>query len=70
MPNVVFAGGQIKHEHEDFATIMLGYKDNKVAIITSNWITPKELESFTQFVMMQGSHRFHNTEIKVEKRGN
>ena len=42
MPHVVFArAGKIKHEHEDFASIMLGYKDDKVAIISLNWITPK-----------------------------
>ena len=41
-PEVVFArAGKIKHEHEDFATIMLGFKNDKVAIISSNWITPK-----------------------------
>ena len=29
-PQVVFAkSGQINHDHEDFATIMLGFKDNK-----------------------------------------
>jgi len=33
MPNVVFArAGKIKHEHEDFASIMLGYKNDKIAI--------------------------------------
>ncbi|HIE46683.1 MAG TPA: Gfo/Idh/MocA family oxidoreductase, partial [Nitrosopumilus sp.] len=32
MPHVVFArAGNIKHEHEDFASIMLGYKDDKIA---------------------------------------
>ena len=47
MPNVVFArAGKIKHEHEDFASIMLGYNDNKVAIISSNWITPRNLRQF------------------------
>ena len=31
-PQVVFAkSGQINHEHEDFATIMLGFKDNRIA---------------------------------------
>ena len=40
MPQVVFArAGKIKHEHEDFASIMLGYKNNKVAIISSDFIT-------------------------------
>lgn len=48
MPSVVFAkAGKIKHEHEDFASIMLGYKEDKVAIITSNWITPKKLRKFS-----------------------
>ncbi|MCH1607366.1 MAG: Gfo/Idh/MocA family oxidoreductase [Nitrosopumilus sp.] len=47
-PQVVFArAGKIKHEHEDFANIMLGYKNNKVAIISSNWITPKKVRKFT-----------------------
>jgi len=46
-PEVVFArSGKIKHEHEDFATIMLGFKDNKVAIISSNWITPTKVRHF------------------------
>ena len=26
---------------------MLGYKNNKVAIISSNWITPKKVRKFT-----------------------
>ena len=48
MPHVVFArAGKIKHEHEDFASIMLGYKDDKVAIISSNWITPKKVRKFS-----------------------
>ena len=48
MPQVVFArAGKIKHEHEDFASIMLGYKNNKVAIISSNWITPKKVRKFS-----------------------
>ncbi|MGI0082529.1 MAG: Gfo/Idh/MocA family protein [Nitrosopumilaceae archaeon] len=47
-PEVVFArSGKIKHEHEDFATIMLGFKDNKVAIISSNWITPTRVRRFS-----------------------
>lgn len=46
-PEVVFArSGRINHEHEDFATIMLGFKDNKVAIISSNWITPTRVRRF------------------------
>ncbi|RMW36274.1 MAG: gfo/Idh/MocA family oxidoreductase [Nitrosopumilus sp.] len=69
MPNVVFArSGQIKHEHEDFATIMLGYKDNKVAIITSNWITPKRIRKFYAVCNdARISSDFITQEIKVEK---
>lgn len=69
MPIVVFAkAGKIKHEHEDFASIMLGYKDNKVAIISSNWITPKKLRKFnavcTEAIV---SSDFITQEITVEK---
>jgi len=47
VPKVVFArSGRIRHEHEDFATIMLGFKENKVAIISSNWITPIRVRRF------------------------
>ena len=47
MPHVVFArAGKIKHEHEDFASIMLGYNNNRVAIISSNWITPNKIRKF------------------------
>jgi UDP-N-acetylglucosamine 3-dehydrogenase len=47
-PEVVFArSGKIRHEHEDFATIMLGFKDNKVAVIASNWITPARVRKFS-----------------------
>jgi UDP-N-acetylglucosamine 3-dehydrogenase len=69
MPKVVFAkAGKIKHEHEDFASIMLGYKDDKVAIISSNWITPKKLRKFnavcTDAII---SSDFISQEIIVEK---
>ncbi|MCH9658215.1 Gfo/Idh/MocA family oxidoreductase [archaeon] len=47
MPHVVFArAGKIRHEYEDFASIMLGYDDDKVAIISSNWITPNKIRKF------------------------
>ncbi|AJW71675.1 Gfo/Idh/MocA family protein [Nitrosopumilus adriaticus] len=69
MPHVVFArAGKIRHEHEDFASIMLGYKDDKVAIISSNWITPKKLRKFnavcTDAII---SSDFISQEITVEK---
>ena len=48
MPNLVFArAGKIKHEFEDYATIMLGYSNNKTAIISSNWVTPKKIRKFS-----------------------
>ena len=69
MPQVVFArAGKIKHEHEDFTSIMLGYKKDKIAIITSNWITPKKLRKFnavcTDAII---SSDFITQEIVVEK---
>jgi len=69
MPHVVFArAGKIRHEHEDFASIMLGYKNDKIAIISSNWITPKKVRKFnavcTDAVI---SSDFITQEIIVEK---
>jgi len=69
MPHVIFArAGKIRHEHEDFASIMLGYKDDKVAIISSNWITPKKVRKFnavcTDAII---SSDFITQEIIVEK---
>ncbi len=69
MPNVVFArAGKLKHEHEDFASIMLGYKNDKIAIISSNWITPKSVRKFnavcTDAII---SSDFITQEIIVEK---
>ena len=67
-PEVVFAkAGKIKHEHEDFASIMLGFKDNKVAIISSNWITPTKIRRFDA-VCTEGiiSSDFLTQEIIVE----
>ena len=70
MPSVVFArSGKINHEHEDFASIMLGYKENKTAIISSNWITPKKIRTFsavcTDAVIVSD---FISQEIKVERK--
>ena len=40
-PQLVFAiSGKINNEFDDFATILLGFKDNKTVIISSNWATP------------------------------
>jgi UDP-N-acetylglucosamine 3-dehydrogenase len=47
-PNVVFArAGKRFHNNEDFATIMLGFEGQKVAIIASNWLTPKKVRTFS-----------------------
>lgn len=47
IPEVVFArSGRIRHTHEDFATIMLGFKDNHAALISANWITPTRVRKF------------------------
>jgi len=67
-PQVVFArAGSINHEHEDFATIMLGFKDNKVAIISSNWITPTRVRNFSA-VCTEGiiSSDFISQEVRIE----
>ena len=67
-PEVVFArAGKIKHEHEDFASIMLGFKNNKVAIISSNWITPTRVRTFNA-VCTEGiiSSDFITQEVKIE----
>jgi len=70
VPNVVFArAGKIKHEHEDFASIMLGYKNDKIAIISSNWITPKKVRTFsavcTDAVITSD---FISQQVKIEKK--
>ena len=72
MPNVVFArAGKIKHEREDFANIMLGYKNDKVAIISSNWITPKRIRKFEAVCTdARISSDFITQEITVEKSEN
>jgi UDP-N-acetylglucosamine 3-dehydrogenase len=67
-PEVVFArAGSINHEYEDFASIMLGFKDNKVAIISSNWITPTRVRNFnavcTEAII---SSDFISQEVRIE----
>jgi UDP-N-acetylglucosamine 3-dehydrogenase len=69
LPILVFAKARkIKHEYEDFASIMLGYKNDKVAIISSNWVTPKKLRKFnvvyTDAII---SSDFNTQEIIIEK---
>ncbi|MEM2760549.1 MAG: Gfo/Idh/MocA family oxidoreductase [Nitrososphaerales archaeon] len=46
-PHIVFArAGSSKGAHEDFAAIILGFKDHKIAFIASNWVTPKKVRQF------------------------
>lgn len=48
LPKMVFArAGKKFHLFEDFATIMLGFEDQRVAIIASNWVTPKKVRTFS-----------------------
>jgi UDP-N-acetylglucosamine 3-dehydrogenase len=67
-PTVVFArSGKKFHSSEDFATIMLGFENQKVAIIASNWITPKKVRRFSA-VCSEGiiSGDFITQEIKID----
>ena len=68
MPHVVFArAGSIKHKYEDFATIMLGYSGDRVAIISSNWITPKRVRKFgAVFTKAVISSNFITQEVTVD----
>jgi UDP-N-acetylglucosamine 3-dehydrogenase len=46
-PRMVFArAGNVRGTHEDFAAIVLGFKEQKTAFIASNWITPKKVRQF------------------------
>jgi UDP-N-acetylglucosamine 3-dehydrogenase len=70
-PDVVFArAGKKIHTYEDFATIMLGFSDHKVAIIASNWITPKKVRRFSA-VCMDGiiTGDFITQEVKIDEEG-
>jgi len=67
-PDMVFArAGKKFHSYEDFATIMLGFANQKVAIIASNWITPKKVRMFSA-VCTEGiiTGDFITQEIKID----
>tara|TARA_B100000029_G_scaffold23546_1_gene23333 strand:- start:1323 stop:1793 length:471 start_codon:yes stop_codon:yes gene_type:complete len=39
-PQLVFAiSGRINNEFDDYATILLGFKDNRSVVISSNWVS-------------------------------
>ena len=47
MPQIVFArAGRMKHDYEDYTSIMLGYPGDRIAVIISNWITPERVRRF------------------------
>lgn len=47
MPVMVFArSGNIDSEHENFASIVLGYSGAKTAVISANWIAPNKVRTF------------------------
>jgi len=67
-PKMVFArAGKKFHLFEDFATIMLGFEDQKVAIIASNWVTPKKVRTFSA-VCTEGTVNgdFITQEIRID----
>ncbi|MDI1496050.1 MAG: oxidoreductase domain-containing protein [Cenarchaeum symbiont of Oopsacas minuta] len=46
-PEVVYArAGSIHHKYEDFVSIMLGFSKDRVAVISSNWLTPLRVREF------------------------
>jgi UDP-N-acetylglucosamine 3-dehydrogenase len=70
-PNVVFArAGKHIHAYEDFATMMLGFPGQKVAVIASNWLTPKKVRTFSA-VCTEGiiSGDFISQEYKIDRAG-
>jgi UDP-N-acetylglucosamine 3-dehydrogenase len=67
-PKMVFArAGKKFHTFEDFATIMLGFEDQKVAIIASNWVTPRKVRTFSA-VCTEGTVNgdFITQEIRID----
>tara|TARA_Y100000780_G_scaffold177330_1_gene162575 strand:+ start:1920 stop:2858 length:939 start_codon:yes stop_codon:yes gene_type:complete len=71
-PNMVFArAGSVRGTHEDFAAIILGFKNQKTAFIASNWVTPKKVRQFnvvcTDAIILGD---FITQEIKIDQDGN
>jgi UDP-N-acetylglucosamine 3-dehydrogenase len=67
-PNVVFArAGTHNGNHENFAAIILGFKNQRMAFIATNWITPKKVRQFTTVcteAIITGN--FITQEIKID----
>ena len=70
-PEVVFArAGRIRHGHEDFASIMLGFGGDRAAVISSNWITPAKSRTFSAvFTEAIVSGDFITQQVRVESGG-
>lgn len=70
-PHVVFARSGTKfHSYEDFATIMLGFDEQRVAIIASNWITPNRVRKFSAVCtegIITGDYITQSIKIDYEK---
>jgi UDP-N-acetylglucosamine 3-dehydrogenase len=66
-PKAVYCkAGSLRHEHEDYACIMLDYGMNRTASIISNWVTPKKLRTFNAvFTDALISSNFYTQEIEV-----
>lgn len=68
-PQIIFAKtGKINHEYEDFVTLLLGFKGDKVTMISSNWISPTNVGTFNiVFTNATLTGDFINQVIKIEK---
>lgn len=67
-PNVVFARtGKVFGNYEDFATIMLGFRDQKTAFIVSNWVTPKRIRQLSAvFTGAVATVDFVSKELRID----
>ncbi len=65
-PQLVFAiSGKISNKFDDFATILLEFKDSKTVIISSNWVTPNHQRS-CNIVSTNGKMSFDLTKVKTD----
>ena len=47
-PKTVYARvGSVMGKNEDFATILLGFGDQRTAFITTNWVTPSRVRQLS-----------------------
>ncbi|MEE8132107.1 MAG: Gfo/Idh/MocA family oxidoreductase [Nitrososphaerales archaeon] len=70
-PHMVFAkAGSVRGAHEDFVAIVLGFENQKIAFIASNWVTPKKVRQFIAVctdAIITGD--FITQEIKIDQGG-